>query len=173
MNRIYDPKCIECLEIYLELIKRNTPNSEVLFPKPLRKPSGSQVFSEKLVRGEHYLGNFMKNLSTRLNLSKSYTNHCVRCSMITNAKESGLTNDEVCLITGHKDQRTIDKYVRPSDTRKRKLSTCISLQKRDSNDETTIMVEKEDNEIIFQGSKSKKMKIDVDGESNKIIFTFE
>ena len=173
MNRIYDQNCVKCLELYLDLIQRDVPNSEVLFPKPLRKLRGSQMFSEKLVRGEHFLGNFMKNLSTNLKLSKSYTNHCVRCTMITNAKESGLTNDEVCLITGHKDQRTIDKYVRPSENHRRKLSSCVSLQKKASNAEISIMVDKKEDEIVFQSSRSKSMKIEVDGETNRITFAFE
>ncbi len=114
----------------------------------------------------------VKSLSIRPNLSISYTNFvCV-------AQWSQMTvwpNERRSLLDNRTQRSTLNWQVRPSFRydHKRKLSICISQQKRDYNDETTIMVEKEDNEIIFQGSNTKKMKIDVDGESNKIIFTFE
>lgn len=126
IGRIYDTRAIEAIEIYLKLLSQGTPDSDNLFPRPLSNKNNKLIFSRSQVRGEHWLGDFMKTLSKKLKLSKMYTNHCIRCTTITIGKEKGLTNQEIALLTGHKDAASIDGYDRPSDSRKRRIASVLS-----------------------------------------------
>lgn len=174
MNRIYDQRAVECIEMYLNIINRDQANTNDLFPRPLNKKKSTRFFSEKQVRGEHYLGSFMKTLSSKLKLSKVYSNHCIRCTTITKAKENGLTNSEVCIITGHKDQRSIDRYDRPSDERKQLLSSAISLPQSESNVHNMCLTAASipSSPITINAPTEKKMRIDADGNSNIVTITF-
>ena len=57
--------------------------------------------------GNNTLSDMMPLLSTRANLSKRYTNHCVRVSGVTDLKDAGFSNHEVCAVTGHKNESSI------------------------------------------------------------------
>lgn len=165
-NRIYDTKAIECIELYLRKLQDDAPDSDDLFHRPVNgRKNGPRYYSDKQVRGQNYLGNFMKTISKALHLSRLYTNHCIRCTTVTRAKENGLNNSDVCLITGHKDQRSIDRYDRPTDSRKRQLSSALTIEKA-----TTSMELQE--KLTISTSVEKKMKITADGNSNTITFEF-
>ena len=178
MNRIYDQRAVECIEMYLNTINRDQSSTDNVFPRPLNNKKSTRFFSEKQVRGESYLGSFMKTLSNKLKLSKTYSNHCIRCTTITKAKENGLTNSEVCIITGHKDQRSIDRYDRPSDQRKQMLSSAIALSQAVNSDQNLCITTATSNEPIQTGPitinapSEKKMRIDADGNSNTVTITF-
>ena len=62
-----------------------------------------------------------------MGLFKIYTNHCIRCTTVSKAKSKGLSNSDVCTITGHKNEGSIPKYDRPSDQRKRALCAALDL----------------------------------------------
>ena len=62
--------------------------------------------------GHNTLSDMIPQLSVRANLSKRYTNHCVRASVITDLKDAGYANHEVCAITGHKNEGSIESYDR-------------------------------------------------------------
>jgi len=169
-NRIYDAKAIECLESYLTKLSHDAPEGNELFHRPVYgKKAGSRFYSDKQVRGENYLGNFMKKISKSLNLSKLYTNHCVRCTTVTRAKENGLASSDICLITGHKDPRSVDRYDRPSDARKHKLSCALTIENSTANG--THM--KVNESLTVSALPEKKMKITVDGNTNIINFEFQ
>ena len=127
INRIYDERAIETIQIYLERLNHDVPNSDELFPRPIISKNRKCFYSDKQVRGEHWLGDFMKTVSKKLELSQSYTNHCVRCTTITAAKEKGLSNSDISMITGHKNTNTVNRYDRPSDSRKYRIANTISL----------------------------------------------
>ena len=80
MNRIYDQRAVECIEMYINIINRDQANTDDLFPRPSNNKKSTRFFTEKQVRGEHYLGSFMKTLSRKRKLSKVYSNHCIRCT---------------------------------------------------------------------------------------------
>jgi len=52
----------------------------------------------------------MPLLSVRAKLSTRYTNHCVRASVVTDLKDAGFSNHEVCSITGHKRESSLQHY---------------------------------------------------------------
>ena len=55
-----------------------------------------------MVLGKDKLGSLMKALSEKAKLSKQYTNHCIRITGDNVLHESGLSNEEISMITGHK-----------------------------------------------------------------------
>ena len=180
MNRIYDTRAIECIELYIAKISRDQPSTDNLFPRPINNKKSNQFYSSKQVRGESYLGQFMKKLSETLELTKIYTNHCVRCTTVSIAKDKGLSNSDVCLITGHKDARSIDNYDRPSDERIQMLNSAISLNSSVEQSSSTSMrtvksccgvsIMKES--IAVEVSPEKKMCIEANGNTNIVSITF-
>jgi integrase len=85
-----------------------------LFPKPSvnKTPRNKLDFCANKVLGKHSIDNFMPGLSVNLNLSKRYTNHCVRVTMITILKENGFSNEEIATISGHKNAGSVQRYCR-------------------------------------------------------------
>lgn len=69
---------------YLQKIRGGTKD-DCLFPKSLKNGG----FSREAVLGKEYLGNIMAGLSKDAELSKRYTNHCVRVTTVTSLKKKG------------------------------------------------------------------------------------
>ena len=46
----------------------------------------------------------MKKLSQDAGLTTIYTNHCLRASTVTFLKRQGVSNSEICSLTGHKQE---------------------------------------------------------------------
>ena len=81
-------------------------------PKPLEKyrPTKDRWYSEKACRGKDYLGNIMKMLSQKLSLTKDYTNHCIRSTVVSNMIDNGHDVSDVAAVTGHKSSDALRKY---------------------------------------------------------------
>ena len=58
------------------------------------------------------LGEFMKALSKKLELSKIYTNHCIRQTVVTVLRENSVSTSDIMLITGHKNPQSVERYDR-------------------------------------------------------------
>src|SRR5271156_5590862 len=95
---------VQGLRLYLDKIKGNKKGN--FWPKPRTNFLFSSWYEVNQIVGICTLGAMMKNLSVAAKLSKSYTNHCIRPTVVTNLKAQGFRNDEVSLITGHKNQES-------------------------------------------------------------------
>ena len=116
-------KCpVAAFEMYFMKLSKN--QDEVLFPKPLSNFSSNSWYSDRAVRGKDYIGNFMKTLSKKLNLSKSYTNHSIRSTVISNIIDAGHDVSDVAAVTGHKSTEALRKYA--SRKRESQMRTCSS-----------------------------------------------
>lgn len=118
-------KCpVEALRTYL---KKIPPLTKSLFPKSKTKFSGEGIwYCDKSVLGKNTLATFMKGISSRAALSKSYTNHCIRATVVCELKEKGVPLEDIQLVTGHKRPDSVARYVkRVSDSKKRKLSDFL------------------------------------------------
>ena len=62
--------------------------------------------------GHNSLSQMMSLLSVRAKLSTRYTNHFIRASVVTGLKDAGCSNHEVCVITGHQKEGSIQHYDR-------------------------------------------------------------
>ena len=114
---------VQAIQLYLSKLPHN---SNVLFPKPKIKFQ-DDWYSEKEVLGKHTLFDGMKKISELANLSKIYTNHCIRASVVTTLSEQGFTPSEIQTVTGQKSIETIERYTkRISSSEKMKLSHALS-----------------------------------------------
>ena len=116
-TRVYECKdrpeeCpVECYLLFVSKLPEHF--SSGLFPKPSVRPkSTNDWFCEKLPVGKNFLGELMSKLSQKADLSKRYTNHCVRVTTVSVLKEQGYTNDDICHVTGHKNPASVQRYVK-------------------------------------------------------------
>lgn len=102
---------VECYKIYMDKLPQENPS---VFPKPLttyKKPI-SQWYCSSKVLGKNSLGNLLSTLSDQLNLSKRYTNHCVRVTTVQVLREQGYQNEDIALVTGHKNPNSVQRYAK-------------------------------------------------------------
>ena len=101
---------VKRLHEYLNSLPRETKDNS-LFPKFNGKQN---KFSSFQVLGKDKLGNLMSDLSQNASLSRRYTNHSIRVTGInyTYMHESGMTNEEIASITGHKTTKSVQHYIR-------------------------------------------------------------
>ena len=104
-GRIHDEMQVKAMQRFLA---RLHPSEERLFQRVLAgvRPSSGPWFAN-MPMGHNPLGNMMPLLSVRANLAVRYTNHCVRATVVTDLKEAGFSNHEVCAITGHKNESSL------------------------------------------------------------------
>jgi len=69
----------------------------------------------------------MASLSSTYDLSKKYTNHCVRSTCITQLDHSGIESRHIMGISGQKSETSIKTYSkRLSEEKKRQISEVLS-----------------------------------------------
>ena len=111
-------------ELYLQKIAHCHTMS--LFPKPC-KNFNIIWFANRAVLGKNTFDTFLSCLSRDLNLSKRYTNHCLRVTGITILKEAGKSNEEIAAETGHKSALSVQRYVRKrKDQNHQEMSSIMS-----------------------------------------------
>lgn len=119
-------KCpVECLKLYFDKIPPENPH---LFPPSVTNWEKS-VYWYVAVRkiGKDRLGKFMKEISTRACLSKPYTNHSVRVTVVTELHSRGYSNTDICNVTGHKNPNSIARYIRETrDESRRQMSLALN-----------------------------------------------
>lgn len=54
--------------------------------------------------GHNTLGNFMKTISIKAELSQIYTNHCIRATCITALDDNGVEARHIMNVSGHKSE---------------------------------------------------------------------
>ena len=75
------------------------------FPNDITKP-----WYEKRKVGRNIHDSFMGTMSTLCNLSKHYTNHCVRVTGVTNLRKSNFTLKQVMAVSSHKSIQSLAIY---------------------------------------------------------------
>ena len=122
-----DDNCpVASLKVYISHL--NDKNA-AFFQRPnnsfAKSPNPSRWY-DNMPLGKGSLGQFMPRISREANLSKRYTNHCVRASTITILKHSGFSNRDICSVTGHKREESLAHYcAKPSDQQKNKMSEIL------------------------------------------------
>ena len=89
--------------------------------------------------GKNTLDTLMVNLSEAADLSKRYTNHCLRVTAITVLKENGASNEEIAQFSGHKNPGSVQRYCRK---RKDDSFQSFSDQLTDGFQKSCVKVEK-------------------------------
>lgn len=105
------------------------PNCEELFHKAVKNwSSDSEIwYCPKGVLGKNTLNEMMKKISSAATLSRSYTNHCIRATVVTELKEANIPVEDIQVVTGHKNRTSVDRYIKNvSHCKKQKLSAALS-----------------------------------------------
>lgn len=108
---------------------------ELLFYKANRKWDQSRYwYNDKMPLGVNSIGSLMKTISKRAKLTKCYTAHCIRSTVVTNLFNENIPMEEISCVTGHKDSKSVKRYLRNvSDDKKQHYAS--SLQKRFRNED--------------------------------------
>ena len=149
--------------------------------------------------GVNRIGSLMKTISKAARLSKEYTGHCIRSSVVTNLFNKGIAIDEIACVTGHKESNSVKRYLRHvSDEKKTSFATALNSSFNDEASSSTVCtVDNHDCKYSqyfflefttyiltitttffffltpFKDQQRKKMVIDADGNANRIRITFE
>ena len=119
-------KCpVEAIRLYLSKLPTS---SSTLFPKPKSISNlKNEWYHDKLVLGKNSLNDMMKSISTKAGLSMTFTNHCIRATVVTELNEKGYSVQEIQTVTGHKRPESVSKYIkRTTPTKKQKMSNDLS-----------------------------------------------
>lgn len=109
-GRIKDATQVKAMHRHLAPLH---PTQERLFQRVLpglRSTTGPWFAEAPL--GHNSLLQMMPLLSVRARLSIRYTNHCVRASVVTDLKDAGYSNHEVCAVPGYQNEASVQHYDR-------------------------------------------------------------
>ena len=70
--------------------------------------------------GRDPLNSAMKTLSEHAKLSKIYTNHCIRASVVTKLDEEGFEARHIMVVSSHKSENSIKSYSSKCPEKKKK-----------------------------------------------------
>lgn len=140
---------IENFKRYLNILPSVTKDNS-LFPLITKNGKISSV----AVVGKQKLGSLLSDLSKKLDLSKSYSNHCLRVTGISKLHDAGFSNSEICAVTGHKNERSIQRYVRVNDASLKRASLTLSSTAAEKKTvyENEISFHQQEHKDIFKGA---------------------
>lgn len=127
-GRIQGPKQVAAIRL---LLAKLHPDNERLFQRARQgiMQETDKTWFTRQVLGHNLLGNMMDRLGTYASLSKRYTNHCVRSTAVTLLKSAGVEDRTVCLVTGHKNERSLNNYAQLDSAKCKDLSKCLDSPK--------------------------------------------
>ena len=115
---------VKSFELYVSKLH---PACDALFQKPWgnARPN-DEIWYCNVPVGYNTLGNIMKTISTRAQLSQVYTNHCIRATCTTVLSHAGIDVDRIASVTGHRNVGSIRNYVRgPSEAQRREVPRLL------------------------------------------------
>ena len=129
-GRMYATGTVGCpVASYEKYVSKLNDNCEAFFQTPKGKtPTDDETpWYKNSPVGTNQLGKFMSIISKEAKLSKVYTNHCLRSTCISILDSSGFANRDICRVSGHQNEASINSYVRRvSDNKKQCMSNAIS-----------------------------------------------
>ncbi len=112
--------------------KRN-PDCPALFQKAHDNYYKDGIWYENSAIGKNKLNTYMQKMSELGNLSKIYTNHCIRKTVVVRLDEAGFVAKEIMNVTGHKFAASFDPYLsEPTLQRKKDMSKCLQGPRQES-----------------------------------------
>ena len=103
---------IKSIKLYLSKLD---PASDLFYNYPITsknwKPADKIWYTSKQI-GKNSIGDFMKKISKRLQLSKLYTNHEIRHTTVTVLSNAGFPTRDIMNLTKHKNEKSIKSGIR-------------------------------------------------------------
>ena len=180
---------VEAMKLLLQRLPDECCN---LFYKPMSNwHSAKYWYNPKMVYGIHKIGDMMKQISIKAKLSKTYTSHCVRSTVVTNLFNKGFAAQDIQCVTGHRNENSVKRYIkRVDDNKKQSYAAALHQSMMENADEPAIVhATKQSSSLQLQTggssisissdvtvsapSQMKKMKLTADGNKNIVTITFE
>ena len=128
MYATYQVNCpVKTLKLYLSKLNKdaNSFYCKIVNKKDFSK--SDDIWYTTAPVGRNTLGNFMKVISKKLNLSHDYTNHSIRATVVTLLSKHGFQSREIMRLTGHKSEASLRSYEKEnSNERKRDISQTLN-----------------------------------------------
>ena len=131
-GRMYErkdsPFCpVKAFELYLSKLNPNLP---YLWQRPKPKENfkeTDEVWYRNAPVGKNTLGTLMKRISEDLELSQTYTNHCIRTTAVSLLDECNFEARHIMRVSGHKSESSIRSYSRRlSETKQKQISDSLA-----------------------------------------------
>ena len=142
---------VKAFKKYLSFLPEVTKDN-VLFPQITK----NGFVSSSVVMGKDKLGNFMSSLSKKLNLRKNYSNHCLRVTGINLLHRAGFSNSDICAVSGHKNERSLHRYMRCNEKSLKRASWTLSSSS-ETNEEKSSLEVREEKQFSFDSSTPGKL----------------
>lgn len=124
---IQDPKQVSAIKRYLSKLN---PKMDRLFQRALgggttEMKEDAPTWFMNAPLSHNMLSSMMRRLSTEAGLSKAYTNHCVRATVIARMKRAGVDDRKICSVSGHKNVQSLQAYDRTTPEEAHFMSAAI------------------------------------------------
>ena len=120
------PLCpVKSFYLYTEKLH---PDNNSLWQRPAKNfpKDESKPWFEKTTVGHNTHEKFMSTISTKANLSKRYTNHCIRVTGITNLTRANFNVKQIMAVSGHKSVESLALYQRVQSNEKLVMGMSLS-----------------------------------------------
>lgn len=117
------------LKSFQKYLSKLNPNCNRFLQRPVRKfhcHDESASWYENAPLGVNKVNSFMSNLSDKAQLSKRYTNHCIRAFVMTHLHQKGFSNQAIMSLTGHRNVQSLTSYIKPHDDEKLQISNALT-----------------------------------------------
>jgi len=156
------------LSIY-KAYSNKRPLSSCYYLKPLNKYSDDKWFQNVPI-GHNTLSTLMKTICDAGGLEGNFTNHSLKKTCATALKKFPSATKR--MVTGNRSD-SILCYEETNDEDFKETSKTLHNIETISKKSVSISCSEVCNEISVQGNTQKKMRIEVDANKNKIVFSFE
>ena len=108
---ITDPTQVSAVRRYLSVLH---PACDRLFQRAMLTARAGSTWYMNMALSHNLLGKMMFEISAAANLSRTYTNHCVRATAICRLKSCNIEDRRICAVSGHKNVSSLQSYDRVS-----------------------------------------------------------
>ena len=140
-GRMYEqhtsPNCpVSAFKLYLQKLN---PKCDAFFQRPLVKKQTEEnaLWYANAPLGEKTLSKMMTEISKAANLSRVYTNHCVRATTCTVLDKMGASTHQIMAVTGHKNEASVRSYTNKLCIRQKQfISDALTMSKTGGADQS-------------------------------------
>ena len=100
------------VQVYIDKIPQASEDQRLfLLPNKDYQQEGKPWYNSKKPAGKNTIASYMKNISSKLNLSKSYSNHTVgKTSFVSCLSNAGFASHQISNLTHHKNFQSLQSY---------------------------------------------------------------
>ena len=127
-GRMYATGQADCpVASYKKYQDKLNKDNDKLFQTPKTSVPQSGPWYKKSSVGKNTLGAMMSSISKKAELSRIYTNHCVRATCIGILDKAGFADRDICQVSGHNNESSLSSYTgRVCNNTKMAMSDSIS-----------------------------------------------